>query len=40
MSIIPSLYSFLFAIHLEWSLNRIIDKNQMQFVYLQTCVLL
>ena len=30
---------FCLALHLEWFLNRSIDKNQMQFEYLQTCVL-
>ena len=38
MSIIPSPCSFFFALHLEWSLNLSTDKNQMQFVYLRTCV--
>ena len=37
MSIMVSLDRFCFALDLEWSLNRSIDKNQMQFVYLQTC---
>ena len=37
---IPPQVRFCFALHLEWSLNRSIDKYQMQFEYLQTCVLL
>ena len=40
MSIIPPHIHFCFAFQLEWSLNRGIDKNQIQFVYLQTCALL
>ena len=33
----PSHGRICFALDLEWSLNGSIDKNQMQFVYLQTC---
>ena len=40
MSIIPRHVRFCFALYLEWSPNRSIDKTQMQFEYLQTCVLL
>ena len=35
MSLSPC--SFLFALHLEWSLHGLL-KNQTQFLYLQTCV--
>ena len=38
ISIIPSLCSLFFALHLERSLNLSTDKNQIQFVYLRTCV--
>ena len=36
MSIIPSPFSFLFSLHLEWSHNKSIDNNQI-FIFANIC---
>ena len=40
MNIVSLHVRFCFALNLEWSLNTSIDKNQMQFEYFQTCILI